>query len=300
MRFLQRCPNEQHERFRRHWTSAGQERCDARYRGAILTVSDHTDWHDDTSWLERSMQETEDREAAAALNSYVQQYPSDRNEIVLNRNGERQLLGLHGLHSVVGLLLTKDVYGLNRCLRTGEPLDGAPGSVMDWNGYVSYQQFVDDARKVIAKLGSSLDLDEPITVFRGIGIPPTTDRASSDIWGIREHLESGEPWHATVVEDHGFTFATPSEPTAHRYDGSDFHNVDPEWLIVCTMEIRRGLCIPDQIYRTPQLMRHLYADHYLRGSDGQVIIPPLARWRITEVVADFEIKTVRIRMHQVL
>ncbi|WP_433673814.1 hypothetical protein [Microbacterium gorillae] len=300
MRFLQRCPNEQHKRFRHHWTSASQERCDALFRGSILTVSDRTDWPDDMSWLERSMQEREEQKAAAALSSYVQQYPTDRNETVLNRNGERQLLGLHEWHSVVGLLLTNDVYGLNRCLRTGAPLHGEPGPMMDWNGYVSYQQFVDDARKVFSTLGSSLELDEPITAFRGLGMPPATDRISSDIWGIREHLDSGEPWHTTVVEDRGFAFATPSEPTAHHYDGADFHNVDPEWLIICTMEIRRGLCVPDQIYRTPRLRSHLYADHYLRGADGQVIIPPLARWRITEVVPDFEIKTVRIRMHQVL
>lgn len=246
------------------------------------------------------MQEREERETETAVSSYVQQYPSDANEVTLNRNGERQLLGLPGWHNVIGLLLTTDTYRLNRCLRTGDTMDGGPGPMMDWNGYASHQQFFDDSMRVFTQLGSSLDLDEPIEAFRGIGIPPASDWDSFDIWGIRDHLESGAPWRPTDVEDPGFAFASPSEPTAQRYDGSDVHRVDPQWRVICTMEIHRGLCIPDQIYRTPQLMRHLYADHFLRRADGQVIIPPVARWRITEVTPDPETKIVRVRMQQLL
>jgi hypothetical protein len=172
--------------------------------------------------------------------------------------------------------------------------------MMDWNGYASHQQFFDDAMRAFAQLGSDLDLDEPIEAFRGVGIPPATNWGSFDIWGIREHLESGKPWQATVVEDLGFAFASPSEPTAQIYDGSDAHHIDLEWRVLCTMEIRRCLCIPDQIYRTPQLMRHLYADYYLRRANGQVIIPPISRWRITEVTPDPETKTVRVRMQQLV
>jgi len=298
LRILHRCPNEYHPGFARHWTATGQENCDAVHDPSTQFVSDVDRWSDDSSWLDRSMQEREQQEAEAAVSSYVQQFPSDANEVALNRNGERQLLGLSGWHTIVGLLLTKDVYRLNRCLRGGDSLEGGTGAMMDWNGYASLQQYFDDAMRAFEHLGSSLDLDEPIEAFRGIGLHPAEGWGSFDTWGIRSHLESTDAWEPTVVEDRGFAFASPCEATAQRYNGP--HRTDPDWRVICVMEIRRGLCVPDQIYRTPQLMRHLYADSYLRHADGQIIIPPTARWLITSVTPDPETKTVRVRMHQLV
>lgn len=250
--------------------------------------------------MRRQERRKKQSELEAALSSYEQQFPTDSNEIAATRNGERQLLGLSVDHLILGLLLTTDIYRLNRCLRSGDTMEGGPGPMMDWRGYESHQRFFDDAMRMFERIGSDLDLDEPIEVFRGVGIPPANAWETFDLWGIRAHLESGNPWQPTVVEDPGFMFASPSEAFAESFDGSDANRIASEWRVVCMMEIRSGLCIPDPIYRTPELMRRLHNKDFLSGAGGQVIIPPVSQWRITDVVPDHITKTVRVRMQQLV
>lgn len=239
-------------------------------------------------------------ELKTAPSTHEQQFPTDANEIAVNRNGERQLLGHTVDHTVLGLLLTSDIYRLNRRLRSGDTMEGPAGMWMDQANYESHQQFFDDAMRIFGEVGSDLDLDEPIEVFRGVGIPSADAPGSFDLWGIRAHLESGTYWRPTVVEDPGFTFTSPSETLAQRYDGSADSHIAPEWKIVCTIKIRRGLCIPARAYRTPQLMRHLDHNKTLSTAIGQVIIPPVSRWHITEATPDHETNTISVRMHQLV
>lgn len=171
---------------------------------------------------------------------YAAQSPAETEDIVLVRNGERQLALLESdeLRSL-GILLSKYVFGVNKLLRSGA------------NVISKHQGPYDGLVSPFEKLDHALELDQPVRMYRGITGPLTL----------------------TEKADLGFSFACTDPDSALTYAV-----VEPRYLL--QLYVVRGLCIPDMKHRSPALRERCNGIPMLSHSFGQIIFPPKTEWEI--------------------
>lgn len=243
--------------------------------------------------------EQQARKRAEAIAAHRRVQPALPEGVVLTRNGERQLISLSPSQlSAVGLLMTSDIYRINRLLRSGGSLASGANAMIDWAGYRSMQEFVDAACGVFDGLGESLTLDEPVRLFRGIGVPESPGGYDPDIAGISHHLTTGTPPHKELV-DAGFSFATSDPQIALAYDGSDSGSLSMRPVLL-ELEAHRGLCAPRQAHRSTSLFEHAFGIDFLDTAICQVVFPPGTQWELISVDEYSEHGVPVVRMRQVL
>lgn len=241
-----------------------------------------------------------DRKRSADVEAHRYEPPSDPSEMILGRNGSRQLFALHpAFQPTLGLLLTSDIYTINQRLRSGASLQGSCGAIMDYYGFASQADFVEQAKALFADLGSEVRLDESLTVYRGVGLPDESDPQAVEIAGLVAHITHGHSWESYFTEK-GFGYASPHEGIAGQYDSTEtYRHGTLAHRIVFELEISSGLCIPQAKYRCKELFEHTWNDSYLRKSMSQVVFAPNTEWKITDVVPGSEGGTTRVKMTQV-
>jgi hypothetical protein len=239
------------------------------------------------------------KQQAAATAAHVPVQTTNPDTEILNRNGEIQLLSLNRDDlKVIGLLTCADIFNINRGLRKGSDLSGGAGFVLDCKGYASKQKFVNDAIAVFLKLGGARELDEPIRLFRGIGLPLKPDQYDLDVAGLSDHLQNNTPW-TTNFTDLGFMFANTRPQDALHFNGVDSGAPKNAIPILFELEADRGLCAPQLEYRTTALFDHVYGIDFLDNAHGQVIFPPGSEWEIVSVDKISEHGVPLVRMKQV-
>jgi hypothetical protein len=232
------------------------------------------------SWSQRQ-NDSQAKARAEATDAHRPEKPILPEDAALIRNGERQLTALEfDQLEVVGLLMSSDVYSINKRMRNKGSLTGGAGARIDYDGYGSMQEFVDRACGVFDHLGDELDLDEEIRLFRGFGVPRTPDKEHPDIAGLREHLDTGTGLHEEFT-DAGFSFATTDPQDALAYKGNAQSDYPHRDAIMIELVARRGLCSPEKRHRSTALFEHVFEAGLLSKSIGQVIFPPGTRWEIT-------------------
>jgi hypothetical protein len=282
-----------------HWTAAALERCEIRQEWARAEQAKHI-----LAPMRRSdpfegrRQETMDRKREEAVAEHHPSAPDDPAEQAVARNGERQLLALSGTHlATIGLLACADIYSVNEVLRRGGHLTGPAPSMMDLAGYASKQEFVDAAYAAFAAVSDAIDFDQPVRLFRGVGLPTNPDQHRPDFAGIAWHLKSGLPWQSESL-DLGFAFATTDPRNAILYDGRET-TPDPTANLPVLLELDafRGICIPSPKHRSAQLFEHTFNTRFLDTAQCQVIFPPGTRWKVTsvELHSDYDRPMVRMR-----
>ncbi|WP_026554322.1 hypothetical protein [Arthrobacter sp. 35W] len=235
---------------------------------------------------------------AAAVAAHVRVAPTHPYDVAETLCGERQLitLGAHEL-TAVGLLMASDIYAINERLRTGRSLATGAGVMIDYAGFASMQEFVDEALGVFGALGSSLTLGQPIKLFRGIGIPERPDSNYPDVAGIGAYLAGAMQFPQQFV-DAGFGFATTNPEDALRYDGSARGEYPPKYPVLLELEAYSGLCVPQQEHRTAALVGHCFEVSYLSTSTGQVIFEPNTQWALVSICKDSQYGVPLVRMKQ--
>lgn len=283
MSIWERCTNPWHTGLTVHITVASRERCDARETPLILQDDPYLAAEED-GW--EALQRDRDRQLAEeAAAEHTPARPDDHSELAVLRNGERQLPGMDSSwYDVAGLLLTTDIYRINDRLRRGQNLKADPGAMLDWYGYESLKAFAKDANAMFDELGDATRLDEPIRVYRGIGLGAANEYDSFDFWGLRELLLGGGDLTGSHLVDPGFGFAAPTAHVASAYDGTDAHVHDVQWKVMLELTITRALCIPSPEHRSKDLTRALHPSSFLRTATGQVIIPRDSTWNVTRVL----------------
>jgi hypothetical protein len=263
-----------------HLTVASRERCDARETPLILQDDPYLSV--ETGGWEALQRDRDLQLAELAAVDHTPVQPQDPSELAVLRNGERQLLGLHrGWYDVAGLLLTTDIYRINDRLRRGQDLNADPGVMLDWHGYTSLMAFVEDSNTMFDELGDATLLDEPIRVFRGIGVGAENEYDAFDFWGVRRQLGGDGDLVDSTVLDPGFMFAAPTESVARVYDGTDARTHNLQWKVLLELTITRALCIPSPEHRSKVLTRVLHPSTFSREATAQVVIPRDSVWTVT-------------------
>jgi hypothetical protein len=294
-----RCPEPQYCEVRWHWSEKSQEACQRRTERAIahaqrIAANPYVYGTFDFDRYERELSKRE-----SAVEAHRAQQPSRPVDFTVTLNGERQLLALSPSDlKILGLLMTRDIFQINRLLRSGRSLSGGAGATVDYAGYQSMQGFVDNAVGVFTDLGTALTLSEPITLYRGIGIPIQPDEYDPDIAGIGEHLRTDGPWQSRFL-DLGFSFASGSAEIALLYDGSASGQHPRTMSVLVELSVHRGLCLPKLEYRSQTLFDHLFSTSYLDATNGQVVFPPGTRWDVLSVDTTSEHGVPLVRMKQV-
>lgn len=283
MSIWERCTNPGHTGFAVHLTVVSRKRCDAREASLILQGDPGIAAESD-GW--EAMQRDRDLQLAEAVASeHTPALPDDPSEVAVLRNGERQLLGMDcSWYDVAGLLLTTDIYRINDRLRRGQNLKADPGAMLDWHGYASLKAFVKDANAMFDELGDATRLDQPIRVYRGIGVGAENEYDTFDFWGLRALLQGSGDLTGAHLVDPGFGFAAPTAHVASTFDGTDARVHEVQWKVMLELTITRALCIPAPEYRSKDLTRALHPSSFLRTATGQVIIPRGSTWNVTGVV----------------
>ncbi|KIA73412.1 hypothetical protein ANMWB30_23390 [Arthrobacter sp. MWB30] len=238
----------------------------------------------------------EERRQATAAHAPVT--PTDPQQTILVRNGERQLSALNDNDlKIIGLLMTSDIYRINHQMRTYGKLKGSAGGMVSYAGYDSMENFVDDAQNILISLGDSLTLDEPVRTFRGIGLPADPDESFPDVAGLSGHLNVGTPWHEKLT-DPGFSFATTSSEDALYYDGSGRGEYPLRQPAIIELKAHRALCAHAAEYRSQNLFARTYSIDFLHTATSQLIFAPGTEWSITSVHRDSEFSVPLITMEQ--
>lgn len=312
MATLQRCQNGAHEGLRWHATAAGRIDCD--WTQALWDEADR--WHalsDVKQWSERAERQARadearlQRAADAAAATHVQIVQTDPEEVKVVRNANRQMLGAAGQSpQTLGLLMTTDMYHLNQLLRRGSRLDVAPGAMFDWYGYDSYGRFFDVLQRLLARMGEELVLDEPLRVWRGIGLYAPDepdplgiyDREIPDVLRLRE-LIAGTLSAPYEADDPGLGFSAASPELARHFDGPHAtRRDDPTWRVLLEIDARHALCIPSPEHRSPDVVARLHTDSLARGAVGQVVLPPSSRFRVADYAGIDEAGWHHVRVEQ--
>jgi len=278
-----------------HWTKNSRDSCQLhqRKRNKRLAAESKNLRPPDPFEKERIEQCVE------AVKNYNPTSPTGSADIILHRNGERQLLALNPSDiSTVGLLTASEIYPINELLRNKGKLEVTAGPWFDMRGYTSKQHFVDTACAVFNNPELSLELDEPIKLFRGIGFPANSNKFNFDVAEINQYLRTGEPWTEIYV-DAGFSFAATNPDTAKNYNGSK-HFPFPVRPILLELEAFRGLCIPHQTHRTVTLFEHICGIDFLDAAIGQVIFPPGTQWEVNSIDRHSKYGVPLVRMHQIM
>ena len=266
-----------------HWTARSRRVCGARQQEISRPADAAGDVQVCLGLYEDSYEAARSAERDRALAGHVPVSPPDPAEQVLTRNGGRQLLTLNkSCLTVISLLLATDVYRINRQLRSGGSLNLSPGVMLDWNGYESLERFVNEAVAVFGHLGQAVQLDEPLHLFRGLGIPDETGGDARGFAGLGRYLAGGGPWDRTFT-DAGFGFAAADPQVALKHDGY-LTRVGPLRPVIVELEARAGLCLPQRRHRSRKLFEHTLEQNYLMDlQDSQVIFAPGTRWEILAV-----------------
>lgn len=287
-----------------HWNVASKEECgvkqairkEQRVREQMDTAELRPHRIGGIEFLMAKTNEARRRDAVAA---HVREEPTLAEDVVVSRNGERQLMFLDDADlNIIGLMLTSDIFMTSQLLRTGKSLTGAAGTMMDWDGYSSWQHFVDDAKAVFGSLGESLTLDEPVRLYRGLGLPTAPDADHPDVAGISSHLGRGFPWSVDFTEA-GFSFAATDPQTALQYNGAHPGEYPARRQVLFELEAHRGLCIPSEEHRSRELVEHCFGSDFLTNAIGQVVFPPNTQWRIHSVESTSDHGVPLVRMNQV-
>lgn len=282
-----------------HWTRRAQARCDANQAELDARTADEPVPPPQMQVVrripERDRREFEAEPAARAL-----QEPRNLTEAAVLRNAERQLTLVEPRWlPALDMLMTKDIYRINRNLRQRVSLHDVPvGPVLDSNGYPSVDALLDQATSLFANLGDALSLDEPLTVHRGIKVTEL-DYGDQDIWQIQALLRGEIAALQDELEDPGFIFTTPFEEEASLHAGHA--NEDAAcWRILFEMTVQRGLCLPDQDISSDEHLRRVQPHFYLRGATSQIVVPRGSRWRVRCATLDSEDEgLMRIQLDQV-
>jgi len=231
---------------------------------------------------------------AAAAQQHDPEEPATPAGRALRDNGERQLRRLDPSHLLtLGHLTSSGTARVNRALRsTGTgALSESCAADLDWAGYESNAAVVAAAEQLYAELGAAVELDNPLTAYRGVLVPPHTPLS----------MLLDQPTPRQVFIDPGFVFAATSEE-----DAAFFKSPDAWWSesardpaarpLLLVLEIRRAICIPDPRHRSRALVSHL-ARTRRAGPDqfagarrqsptaieramGQVVVAPGSRWEV--------------------
>lgn len=298
-----RCPIPEICRSSWHWKSESriscQRRQDAKEEPAARIVTNPHEYGSSEFYIYKREVERKAQLTADASAAHVQEHPTYANEVILARNGERQLLTLGPNELIaIGLLTCKDIYMINQLLRSGGSLIGSVRKSTKWERYRSMQEFVDHALGSFGSLGESLHLDEPMLLFRGIGVPKEPSENNLDIGGIGNHLTRGVPWMNEFV-DEGFSFATTNPDDALYYDGSGLPENHPKHQVLLQLDVQRGICVPHLKHRSQKLFEHLFDAPYLPKAIGQVVFPPGTRWSVVSIDRDSGYGVPLVRMKQV-
>lgn len=267
-----------------HWTAASREGC--RRRQEANEERRHLDDIDRRNNVPFAIRAKEEKEHAEDLANHHAVEPSLPQDAVIVRNGERQLTGMTSMElGAIGVLMSTDVVRINAMLRCGRKL-GTPGpasgSPRVLEKFTSEQQIVDVAVGAISKIGPELSLDEPVRLFRGIGIAREPTQEFPDIAGIRSYLDNSATGYASAFTDTGFGFACVNPVDALTYDGEgDFSFWQlPVAPLLFQLDVRAGLCLPGLEYRSQALFGRCRQVGYLDRGSNQVIFPPGTQWKV--------------------
>lgn len=298
-----KCPVPERCRTRstRHWSADARDTCsyhqqeerfDLEFNALNLPFARGSRKHID--YLEQQ----EARTLVVATHVPVQ--PTHPTDIVLTRNAERQLLGLSpGYLTVIGLMLARDIYRINQLLRAGDSLAGGAGPIIDYHGYASMQEFVDDIAEVFTDLGSEMLLDEEVILYRGIGLPQNAGYTYPDVAGIGKHIATGSPL-TNEFSDAGFSFATIDPNVALTYDGTASGSYTSTQRVLLELKVHSGICIPHKDHRSAKLAGHTHGVPLLATGVEQVIFAQGTKWKVESIDLDSSHGVPLVRMSQAL
>jgi hypothetical protein len=239
------------------------------------------------------------KQRAAEIAAHATELSTIPEDIVVDRNGERQLLTLKPRElNAVGLLMCTDVHPVNVLLRRGSTLSERPGAWIEYSGYESNQAFVDEAVDMFVRLGTALELDEPIRLYRGVRLFNEPDEFDQDLAGLSAHLLHGSPWIPRFL-DLGFSFASTDATAALEYPLDKDVPLEKTFRILIELEADRGLCAPSRATRSQDLFAQLHGVQYLDDADSQVLFSPGTEWEIVSVDAESEHGVPLVRMKQI-
>lgn len=178
-----------------------------------------------------------------------------------------------------------DIYPVNRGLRRGASLETPSSTMLDWEGYETLRQFVDDVDLIFRALGSAIMLDGPLQVFRGIDVPGTPTVYSPDVAGVGAHLTSRAPWHNSFI-DLGIGCATTRANVAMHYPDLN-HTTVGRQRVPLQLEVHSALCLPRVQHLNAALFEHLVDTTRLHTHVPHLVFPSGTAWEITSIEAHF-------------
>lgn len=274
-----------------HWTKISRLHCEYLQTQESAEVDEVPLSYEERRQIEKN---------AAATTAHVPVPTAHSADLEVLRNGERQLITLdHKDVRVLGCLASVDIYIPNERLRSGRSLAVDAGAYIGYEGrYNTQQAFIDDALDVFRHLGSSINLDAPVRLFRGVGLPENPNHEYPDIAELSRHLRNGTPRLSTFTDD-GFGFATTDPETALCYDGRRHDADPPRFPVLFELTAHAGLCVPEQMQRSQVLFGHTFDSAMLATDMSQVIFPPGTRWEILRVEKDSSYGVPLVRMRQI-
>lgn len=293
---LRRCKNWAHMGWLRyHITSAGQEKCNQ-------AQDDHTPKLDRPMVYDPRDEDLAKKKAETErlLQERKISEPTSNTEQQIQLNGERQLEVLSSDQlKILNALLTKGVLKLNDRVRRNEDLESPYHlpAVLDYLEFSSLSKVSAGAEALFESLGYELELDNPITAYRGIGVEdkPTDDHL--DFWDMRAYLKRTKTSLNKILDDPGIAFATHDKSAAMTFDGTMNPLFQPKWQIIFKLNITRGICFPPAKHRSDRLFRKLAPHYYLHKGMSQVVIPP-SSWKLGPIVGNSNQSIPEIELEQ--
>ncbi|TFD72142.1 hypothetical protein [Cryobacterium sp. Hb1] len=294
----------------RHWTARDREACRQAHldkRQADIERKTKQQSVPREPAYRREERKWKERRRAAAIAAHVGVPSTIHEEMVVDRNGERQLFSLFPKElDVVGVLTSLDVFPANKLLRNGMSLNDDGGLLLDGYPYETQQTLVDAAVDLFFRLDTALDLDEPIRLYRGLGLFVSPNQFDPDVAGLSAYLHHGTPWDP-VLRDLGFGFACTNPKEALRF-GRAQQGSSATLQVLFELEADRGLCIPKASARSRNLFQSVYDIEVIKIANAQVIFPPGTEWEIVEapeksehivIVGGKQLQVPLVRMKQV-
>jgi hypothetical protein len=263
-----------------HLTPSSQERCRHQQAATLAASLEPAETYEQT--LEREEENRAARARAAAIAAHRHILPTLAADIDVARHGERQLRNLHADHlRTLGLLIYDDIYRTNLLLRRGASLEAAASKMLDYNGYATLRQFVDDVDQMFGALGNAIQLGGTMQAFRGVDVTGTPTDFSPDVAGIGARLENQTPLQSSFV-DRGIGFATTSAAIALRYPEPG-HTLPDRQRVLVQLEVHSALCLPRVEHMTPSLFEHVAGTTDLHTQVPHLVFPLGTAWEITSI-----------------
>lgn len=293
---ITRCENFVHDEPRIHWTRKAQSACDAEQAEIDARISTEQSLTPHMRW-DRSLRERELHEFEAKLATRTRRPARSSVEAALLRNAQRQLALVtpEGLQAL-DMLMTTDVYGINSRLRRGENVRVGP--MLDWHGYSSGDMFLAQTTKLFSSLGDDLQLESPLTLYRGIALEEH-GYDGEDIWHVRALLRDEITTLQDELEDPGFIFASPFASTALQHTGYSRRGA-PWRRVLFELTVHGGMCLPDPDIGSDDHLRRMQPHRFLSKTSSQIVIPRQSRWTMQESHPDLEDETLlHVRLEQI-